>query len=92
MESLATQLRQTAEILFEQGYSKQDYEKVREATMVLGMQMLEGIEDAELLGRFIDLLDTAKRQAANGDWEIATPRILALLVRLREAERRWSPQ
>jgi hypothetical protein len=81
-----TELRETAEIAFHQGYKVRDKAKTEEALTSLVTGLLQLFGASPQFNWFFQQLDTVKRAAEIEDWESGTAHLLAVLVSLREAE------
>jgi hypothetical protein len=81
-----TELRETAEIAFHQGYKVRDKAKTEEALTVLVTQLFELFGESPQFNQFFQVLYTVKRAVEVEDWESGTAPLLAVLAKLRQAE------
>lgn len=82
-----TELRETAEIAFHQGYKVRDTCKTNEALAVLAMQLFDLFGPSESFGRIFGVLEVVKQAVDRGDWESGTPALLAIVAKLRQVEK-----
>jgi hypothetical protein len=81
-----TELRETAEIAFHQGYKVRNKAKTEEALTVLVTQLFELFGASPKFNQFFQVLDMVKRAVEAEDWESGTAPLLAVLAKLRQTE------
>jgi hypothetical protein len=81
-----TELRETAEIAFHQGYKLRNKARTEEALTVLTTQLLELFGASPQFNQFFQALDMVKQAVEVEDWESGTAPLLAVLAKLRQAE------
>jgi hypothetical protein len=81
-----TELRETAEVAFHQGYKVRDRAKTVEALTVLVTQLFELFGASPQFNQLFQVLDMVKRAVEVEDWESGTAPLLAVLAKLRQVE------